>query len=118
MELLYGMDDGLSESSCARVKQLSKDAVLVGLCYRPPEHVKKVAKAFFRQLKKVLGSETLDFMGYFNLLTFSGRVTIWDATERFLNRFRDCLLAEVLNGPIRNDAKLDLLFTRKKWLAI
>lgn len=76
------MDDGLSESSCARVKQLSKDAVLVGLCYRPPEHVKKVAKAFFKQLKKVPGSETLDFMGYFNLLTFSGRVTIWDATVR------------------------------------
>lgn len=67
---------------CARVKELSKDAIWVGLCYRPPEQDKRVAKTFFKQLKKVLGSETLDLMGYFNLPTFSGRETIWDATVR------------------------------------
>lgn len=76
------MDDELSESLCARVKEQSKDAILVGLCYRWPKQGKTVAKTFFKQLKKVLGTETLDLMGHFNLLAFSGRATIWDATVR------------------------------------
>lgn len=77
MELLYGMDDGLGESLC-----VSEDGIVVGLCYRPPEQGDEVAEAFFKQPKKVLGSETLYFMGYFNLLTFSERATIWGANSQ------------------------------------
>lgn len=112
MELLYGMDDGLSQSLCARVKELSKDGIFVELCYRLPEQGKTVAKTFFKLLKKVLESETLDFIGYFNLLSFSGR---WDATVREVSGQNQGLpLGRVLNGPIRNDEKLDMLFARRK----
>lgn len=41
-----------------------------------------MAKTFFKRLKKVLGLDTLDFMGYLNLRTFSERAMIWDATVR------------------------------------
>lgn len=54
------MDDGLGESLCVRVRgELGEDGIMVELRYRPPEQGEKVAKAFFRQLKKVLASETL-----------------------------------------------------------
>lgn len=83
MELLYGMDDGLGESLCVRVKgEVSEDGIVVGLCYRPHEQCEEVAEAFFKQLRKVLGPETLGFMGYFNLLMFSGRATMWDASSQ------------------------------------
>ena len=68
MELLCGKDGGLGESLCFRVRgELSENGIVVGLRYRPPEQGEEVAEAFFKQLKKVLGSETLVFMGYFNL---------------------------------------------------
>lgn len=56
-------------------------SVRMALCYRPPKQGEEVVKAFFKQLKKALGSETIVFMEYFNLLTFSGRARMWDANK-------------------------------------
>jgi len=48
-ELLYGMDDGLSERLCVRTRgELSEDDIVVGLCYRPPKQSEEVAKGFFQ----------------------------------------------------------------------
>ena len=85
---------------------------MVGVCYRPPDQGKSVDEAFLLQLQEVLCLRALVLMGDFNHLDICLNSGIMDGRQsrRFLESV-DNFLVQVIDGPTRGEALLDLVLT-------
>lgn len=100
------------ESLCVRVIDCGhKKSPVVCVCYRLPDQIEPADEAFFLQLQEVLQSQALVLLEDFSHLdtrckscTASRR-----QSRRFLEYTEDKFLSQVIDSPIRGDARLDLL---------
>jgi len=67
MELCLEMDGQPTESLWVRIKEeKGKGDIIVGVCYRPPDHKEQVDEALYRQLEEASNSQAVVLVGDFN----------------------------------------------------
>ena len=105
------------ESLWVKIKdRSSKGHLVAGVCYRPSDQEEAVDKAFLLQLQEVSRSRALVLMGDFNHPDIC-----WDSgmaggrqSRRFLESVEDNFLVQVIDGPTRGEALLDLVLTNEE----
>ena len=102
------------ESLWLKIKdRSSKGHPVAGVCYRPPDQGESVDEAFLLQLQELLHSQALVLMGDFNhpgICWGSGTVGSRQS-KRFLESVEDNFLVQVIDGPTRGEALLDLVLS-------
>jgi len=101
------------ESLWVKIKdRSSKRHLVAGVCYRPPDQ----EEAFLLQLQEVSRSEALVLMG-----DFKHPDICWDSgmaggrqSRRFLESVQDNFLVQIIDGPTRGEALLDLVLTNEE----
>ncbi|KAM9590819.1 uncharacterized protein ACIBXB_005874 [Morphnus guianensis] len=92
-----------------RIKSISarpNTAIMLGVCYRPPNQVEETDETFYKRLAVVSQSCALVLVGEFN----------FPDSRRFLECVEDNFLTQLVGEPTRGGASLDLLFTNREGL--
>jgi len=98
-------------------KVASKGNMVVGVCYRPPDHSEEVDKPSLNSS----GSHTLVPITDFNLPDICWKSNMVGCKQ--FRRFLECVgynfFIEAVDGPVRGDTQLDMLLTTwKDWLGM
>ncbi|GAB0207491.1 hypothetical protein GRJ2_003214800 [Grus japonensis] len=119
MELCLGMGQEPAESSWVKIsRQTNMGAVVLGICYRLPDQEEVVDEAFFKQLEEASHLQALALMGNFNHpdIYWKDNTAGLEQSRRFLKCTDDNFLTQVIEGPTRKGALLDLTLTNKEEL--
>ena len=95
--------------------QGSKGSLVIGVYYRPPDQSEPVDEVFYLQLQEMSQSLALVLLGDFNHLDICWKSSIASSRQsrRLLKCSEDNFLTQVIDGPTRGDAILDLLLTNR-----
>ena len=102
------------ESLWVKIKdRSSKGHLVAGVCCRPPDQEEAVDEAFLLQLQEVSRSWALVLMGDFKHpdICWDSGVVGGRQSRRFLESVEDNFLVQVIDGPTRREALLDLVLT-------
>ena len=96
----------------------NKADILLGVCYRPPNHDEEVDEVFYKRLAEVSQSLDLVLVGDFNLPDICLKYNIAERKQsrRFLESVADNFLMQLVKQPTRRGASLNLLFTNRAGL--
>ena len=86
---------------------------MTGVCYRPQDQSEPVNEVFYLQLQEVSRLKVLVLLGSFSHLDicWKSNTERCRQSRRLLECTEDNFLSEVIDGPTRGDAILDLLLT-------
>jgi len=115
------LDDCHDKVKCLWVKmkgKANKADILLGVCYRPPNHDEEVDEVFYKRLAEVSQSLDLVLVGDFNLPNICWKYNRAERKQsrRFLECVGDNFLTQLVSEPTRGGASLDLLFTNREGL--
>ena len=91
---------------------------MLGVCYRLSNEVEEADEAFYKRLAVVSQSCALVLLGDFNFLDVCWKYNTAESKQsrRFLECVEDNFLTQLVGGPTRGGALLDLLFTNREGL--
>ncbi|PKU39622.1 adaptin ear-binding coat-associated protein 1 [Limosa lapponica baueri] len=99
-----------------RIKgKANKADIMVGVYYRPPNQDVEIDEIFYQQLAELSQSLTLVLVGDFNFPDISWEYNMAEREQprRFLEYVDDNFLMQVVSGPTRESALLDLLLVNR-----
>ncbi|PKU32242.1 rna-directed dna polymerase from mobile element jockey- hypothetical protein [Limosa lapponica baueri] len=100
MEVSYGDHECSVDCLWIKIREsITKGALMLGTCYRPPNQGDKGDKTLLWLLKEVLGQYYLVLMGDFNYpdICWENNTAMHKSSTRFLECTEDCLMLQMLD---------------------
>ena len=90
-----------------------KGSIVISIYYRPADQLEPVDEVFYLQLQEALQSQALVLLRNFNHpdICWKSSMASCRQSKRLLECIEGKFLSQVIEGPMREDAVLDLLLT-------